>query len=111
MTVYVDNMRAKFGRMIMCHMIAETDSELHEMADRIGIARRWHQGDHYDISLNKRALAIEHGAVAITLKQCGCMTIRRRATGVLGLPADAEEWARRHIRDRRQEENDHDCVG
>lgn len=73
MTVYVDNMRAKFGRMVMCHMIAMSEAELHDMADRIGIQRKWYQGDHYDISLSKRALAVENGAVEITMKQCAAM--------------------------------------
>lgn len=54
MTVYVDNMRAPYGRMLMCHMIADTVDELHRMADRIGVARRWYQGDHYDICLAKK---------------------------------------------------------
>jgi hypothetical protein len=36
MTIYVDDMKAAFGRMKMCHMIADTDDELHAMADRIG---------------------------------------------------------------------------
>jgi hypothetical protein len=59
-----------FGRMIMCHMFATTDEELREMADKIGVARRWEQkpresiGPHYDISKSKRALAIQHGAIA-----------------------------------------------
>lgn len=76
MTVYVDDMRAKFGRLVMCHMIADTDAELHAMADRIGLARKWHQGDHYDIALSKRALAVAAGAVEITRLECG---ICRRA--------------------------------
>lgn len=58
MTVYVDDMEAAFGRMRMCHMIADTEDELHAMADRIGVARKWHQGDHYDICKSKRALAV-----------------------------------------------------
>jgi hypothetical protein len=59
MTVYVDDMRARYGRMVMCHMVADTEAELHAMADRIGVARRWYQGDHYDVCLAKRALALK----------------------------------------------------
>ena len=69
MTVYVDNMRAPYGRMVMCHMIADTEAELHAMADRISVARRWYQGDHYDICLAKRALAVNHGAREVTQRQ------------------------------------------
>lgn len=69
MGVYVDRSRNEYGRMIMCHMIADTPSELHEMADRIGVDRRWFQRPpkasfwHYDIAQSKRALAIAAGAV------------------------------------------------
>ena len=101
MAVYVDNMRAKFGRLIMCHMIADTEAELHAMADRIGVARRWHQGDHYDIALSKRALAINAGAVEITFRQAGCMMHNRRFTGALGDPATAVELARERYAARR----------
>lgn len=71
MAVYVDDMRAKFGRMIMCHMVADTLEELHAMADKIGVARKWYQGPpktrhpHYDISLSKRAQAVYFGAKEI----------------------------------------------
>lgn len=84
MTVYVDDMRAKFGRLVMCHMIADTDDELHAMADRIGVAWKWHQApprassSHYDIALSKRALAVAAGAVEITWKQAALMTFPRR---------------------------------
>ncbi len=94
--VYVDDMKAKFGRMVMCHMIADSDDELHAMADRIGVARRWHQAppqhdSHYDIALSKRALAVQYGATEITWRQTGAMTMRRRLTGGLGRPTDP--WA------------------
>lgn len=98
MTVYVDDMRAKYGRMVMCHMLADTDEELHAMAARIGVARRWWQspektsGSHYDIALSKRALAVQAGAVEITWRQAGAMNLRRRATGELGKPDEAEAW-------------------
>ncbi|MDT3735527.1 MAG: DUF4031 domain-containing protein [Denitratisoma sp.] len=94
MTVYVDNMRARYGRLVMCHMIADTEAELHVMAGRIGMKRRWYQGDHYDICLAKRDLAVRFGAVEVTMRQLGCMAMRRRATGQLGSPSDAVEWAR-----------------
>lgn len=69
MTVYVDDVRHSFGRMVMCHMWADTLDELLAMADRIGVARRWLQQPpkaswvHFDISLGKKAAAIEAGAV------------------------------------------------
>lgn len=71
MSVYVDDMRAPFGRLIMCHMVADTEAELHAMADRIGVDRKWYQYPkksrypHYDIALSKRALAVEAGAKEI----------------------------------------------
>lgn len=67
--VYVDNMRAKYGRMIMCHMLADTEDELHTMANKIGVARRWYQRCHYDICLAKRKLAIAAGAIEITMRE------------------------------------------
>lgn len=108
MTVYVDDMRANFGRMVMCHMLADTDAELHAMADRIGVARRWWQspaktsGSHYDIALSKRALAVQAGAIEITWKQAGAMNARRRATGQLGEPATAVDWLMNYTATRKQ---------
>lgn len=98
MSVYVDDMRAAVGRMVMCHMIADSDDELHAMADRIGVARRWFQGDHYDIALSKRRLAVEAGAVEITLRQAGAMAFFRRKGLPMGDPATAvdrcQQWPR-----------------
>lgn len=91
MTCYVDDMRARYGRLIMCHMIADTHEELHAMADRIGVARGWFQGDHYDIALSKRALAVAAGAIEITWRQAGHMACYRRWTGKpLPKPEEAE---------------------
>lgn len=93
MSVYVDDMHkypmGQFGRMKMSHMIADTEDELHEMAAKIGVARRWYQGDHYDIAMSKRDLAIEHGAIAIPLKQLACMAALRRRGLPMGDPATA----------------------
>lgn len=98
MTVYVDDMCAPYGCMKMCHMLAGTDEELHLMAARIGVARKWWQspektsGSHYDICLPKKARAIELGAVPVMLRQMAAMNMRRKRTGYLGSPSDVLEW-------------------
>lgn len=84
--------RATFGRMVMCHMIADTAAELHAMADRIGVARRWYPGNHYDIALSKRALAVAAGAVEITWRQAGLMMGLARTHGLpVGDSATAQD--------------------
>lgn len=92
MAVYVDDMNAKYGRMIMCHMIADTDEELCEMAREIGVQQKWHQGDHFDICLSKKEKAIAFGAIPITYRQLGGMSVRRKRTGSLGAPEDFDRW-------------------
>lgn len=79
MTVYVDDARNPFGRMKMCHMLADSLEELHEMADAIGIKRKWFQGDHYDISLSKRRLAVDRGAKQVSSREI--VEVRRRLRG------------------------------
>lgn len=72
MSVYVDNARHPYGRMLMCHMAADSLEELHAMADRIGVARRHFQGHtrfpHYDICQAKRRLAVACGAMEVSAK-------------------------------------------
>ena len=69
MTVYVDDVRHSFGRMVMCHLWADSLEELFAMVDRIGVQRKWLQQPpkaswvHFDISLAKKAQAIAAGAV------------------------------------------------
>ena len=77
MTCYVDDVRHNFGRMVMCHLWADTEEELLAMVDRIGVQRKWIQGHptlsfgkhrkaswvHFDISLGKKEMAIAAGAV------------------------------------------------
>lgn len=95
MAVYVDDMRAKFGRMLMCHCLADTEEELFAMMDKIGVDRKWYQTKkgnlHFDIALSMRAKAVRLGAVEITWKQAAAMNAIRRMTGVLGEPNTAIE--------------------
>ena len=77
MTCYVDQPIFPFGRMMMCHLWADSLEELLAMVDRISVDRKWIQGHpdlsfgkhrdaswvHFDIAKSKRALAIQAGAV------------------------------------------------
>lgn len=69
MTVYVDDAEIPFRGMRMSHMIADTEEELHRMADEIGLKRSWYQGDHYDVSLSKKKEAIEAGAEQVSWRE------------------------------------------
>lgn len=107
MAVYVDDMNASFGRLKLSHLIADSDEELHAMADRIGVDRMWWQapkggsGSHYDIALSKKALALQFGAIPITWRQTGAMNARRRITGELGKPEDAVAWLKAYLAARK----------
>ena len=66
MAVYVDKGKISYGRMKMCHMLADSLNELHDMARKLGLKREWFQDNktpHYDICQAKRKLAIEFGAI------------------------------------------------
>ena len=77
MPCYVDEAIHPFGRMLMCHLWADTEAELLAMVDRIKVDRKWIQGHatlshgyhrraswvHFDIAKGKRALAIRAGAI------------------------------------------------
>jgi hypothetical protein len=85
MTVYVDKTRYRLGRMITCHMLADTLDELHAMATRIGMKREWYQPrstPHYDIPLFRRRLALEAGAVEIGRRETVLLIRRWRGAPV-----------------------------
>lgn len=72
--VYVGTMEFDFGRMKMSHMATDGDmEELHLMADKIGISRKWFQNrektdhltPHYDICKSMKKKAIYFGAKEI----------------------------------------------
>lgn len=100
MTVYVDDMHlhsaGPLGCMKMSHLLADTDKELHAMADKIGMTSLWHQAplrnySHYEIAMSKQAQALTIGA----------MNMHHRVTGQLGEPATAEAWLQEHMAAKR----------
>lgn len=101
MSVYVDEIKdytflAKARRLRhthWCHLTADTETELHAFAARLGLKRSWYQkkGErdyrwHYDITPPKRAQAVKLGAVEID--RHGLLPIldaRRAALGMTDL--------------------------
>lgn len=85
MMVYVDSFNAPYHGMIMCHMIADTTEELLQMADKIGVQRKWIQEkgnwyEHFDICLAKKKLAIANGAKEITARELVTLETEYRKT-------------------------------
>lgn len=76
MPVYVDPLidwggSAKFRWKQSCHMVADSEEELHAFALKIGLKREWAQTDgllHYDLTESKRNKAIQLGAKEITMR-------------------------------------------
>lgn len=80
--IYVDDFNAPFRRMVMCHMIADTTEELLQMADKIGVQRKWIQDageytEHFDVCLSAKKKAIEAGAKEITARELSKITMNR----------------------------------
>lgn len=108
MSVYVDRAANPLRRMIMCHMIADTLDELHAMAERIGLSRRWFQAappasfPHYDVARGKRGEAIAAGAIECDRRAFVGHMQRIRAGGIRDivtycpkcgeLHLDVDEW-------------------
>jgi len=86
-SVYVDDMyksaMGKYKKMKMSHMVADTRDELLEMADKIGLKRDWIQYEdipsrrHFDVSISKRKLAIENGAIELTMRELAAMNVKK----------------------------------
>ena len=95
MTVYVDDVRipARVGRIHgrWSHLTADTRTELHAFAARIGLRRNWFQDKphpvtggpdvywHYDVTDTKRAAALAAGAQPIDPRQWKTILDARRA--------------------------------
>jgi hypothetical protein len=82
MSVYVDplftclkNKNWKYNES--CHLVGDTEEELHDFADKLGLKRKWFQKhrrlNHYDLTKKKRAKAVRMGAVEITRKEIVAM--------------------------------------
>lgn len=86
MSIYVDDLRVVIKNKHWpydraCHMIADSERELHIFARNISLKRCWFQTNtipHYDLTPNKRAQAIRLGALEITDKRLVMMINKYR---------------------------------
>lgn len=68
MTVYVDDAIHLWRGKLWCHLFSDNLDELHQFAAHLGLQRSWFQEPpraswcHYDITANKRRIAIGLGA-------------------------------------------------
>lgn len=78
MSVYLDSPKSwgwkMYGKAILsCHMVADSEAELHAFARKLGLKRTWYQGraatPHYDITEGKAEQAQRLGAVLLDDKQ------------------------------------------
>jgi len=67
--------------------------ELHDLAARLDVPRRAFQGDHYDLDEERRAQAIDLGAVPVTSRE---LLARLRAAGLRLSPAARRASHRPH---------------
>jgi len=54
---------------VACHMLADTEDQLEDMARTLGLKRRWRHGDHYDLAPARRRQAVKLGAVELSSRQ------------------------------------------
>lgn len=86
MSVYVDPLMrvARSDRWpfhLACHLIADTVDELHQFADKLGLKHKWFQDKgvpHYDLTKNKRYMAVRLGAKQLTREEFAEMYYRTR---------------------------------
>lgn len=91
MTIYVDGTefypkdmvkaRAKKYGGNWCHLMADSEEELHTFAATLGLKRDWFQPKsmpHYDLTPKMRLLAIQLGAVETTTCEMVMKAMERR---------------------------------
>ncbi len=80
MAVLVDPAIWRHRGRRFAHLVSDhSEEELHAFAARLGIERRWFQGDHYDVPTTLRAAAIAAGAEPVSAVE---LVRRLRAAGL-----------------------------
>ena len=98
MACYVDTVRSYPNAGLrfteFCHLLADTRDELHEMADALGIPRRFFQEHpwrwHHDLPEHLRPRAIDLGAVEMDIHEVGALLRRRKREYLLSAASGAD---------------------
>src|SRR3546814_4818291 len=85
MRIYVDAAIHRWRGKLWCHMFSPNIDDLHQFAREIGMRREWFQDPrtsskiswpHYDISAQRRQVALSLGAIAVGRHQTIAMSRR-----------------------------------
>ena len=78
--IYLDSLK-KHKKGTYCHMVADDIEELHVFAESLGLKREYlHQAkiQHYDLTPNKRILAVKKGAVEVSSREIILLDKKKR---------------------------------
>lgn len=90
MTILVDQARWPWRGTTWCHLVTDSDlAELHAFAGLLGARRVGFQGDHYDIDVDTREVAIAQGATPCESRE---LIRRLRAAGLRLRPSTFTKW-------------------
>lgn len=97
MPVYVDDAVWPWRGRLWCHLMADTDDELHAFAERLGLQRVWLQHkparpwlDHFDLPDYGREKAIILGAIPVSRAELVAV-IRAKRAAARGPAGDATD--------------------
>lgn len=90
MTILVDEARWPWRGTKWCHLVTDHDlGELHAFAAKLGARRVGFQGDHYDIDIDTREVAIALGAMPCQSRE---LIRRMRSAGLRLRPSAFTKW-------------------
>lgn len=90
MTILVDQARWPWRGTKWCHLVSDDNlAELHAFAGTLGARRVGFQGDHYDIDIDTREIAIAKGATPCDSRE---LIRRMRSAGLRLRPNSFTKW-------------------
>lgn len=90
MTILVDQARWAWRDTTWCHLVTDDHlDELHAFAGELGCRRVGFQGDHYDIDIDMRRVAIANGAIECDSRE---LVRRLKAAGLRMRPSAFAKW-------------------